>query len=100
MEKDTILLITLAGFLLLSALLIGIGKGDWLISGYNTASSKKRAQYNILRLRLSMVVSCVLIAIVVILDALTLISSNLFTILTIIIAVVQVIVGNTWAKRE
>ncbi len=100
MDKETIVLIILAGFLLLSALLIGIGKGDWLISGYNTASSEKRTRYNILRLRLSVVISCVLIAILVILDALNLISSNLFTVLTIIIAVAQVVVGNTWARRE
>ncbi|MBR5856505.1 MAG: DUF3784 domain-containing protein [Bacteroidales bacterium] len=30
------------------------GKGDWMISGYNTASSEGKAKYNLKRLRLVM----------------------------------------------
>ena len=36
------------------------GKGDYLIAGYNTASEKKRAQYDIKRLRIVVVVICLL----------------------------------------
>ena len=38
--------------LLLLAVVIAFGKGDFLISGYNTASKEKRAKYNVQRLRL------------------------------------------------
>ena len=38
--------------LLLLAVIVAFGKGDFLISGYNTASKEKRAKYNIHRLRL------------------------------------------------
>ena len=37
--------------LVLCAILILFGRGDWLLSGYNTASEEKRAKYNIVRLR-------------------------------------------------
>lgn len=100
MEKERIGLLLLAGFLILSAVLVAIGKGDWLISGYNTASRAKRATYNILRLRLSMVITCVLVAVVVILNALISIPEFVFTICVVVVALAHVVVANTWAKRK
>ena len=100
MEKDMIGQLLLAGFLILSAVLVAIGKGDWLISGYNTASRAKRATYNILRLRLSMVITCVLVAVVLILNALISIPDIVFTICVVVVALAHVVVANTWAKRK
>ena len=100
MEKDMIGQLLLAGFLILSAVLVAIGKGDWLISGYNTASQAKRATYNIQRLRLSMVITCVLVAVVLILNALISIPDIVFTICVVVVALAHVVVANTWAKRK
>ena len=46
-----ILIIIVAVILVIMGVLILIGKGDNLIAGYNTASPKEKAQYNIRRLR-------------------------------------------------
>ena len=80
--------------------IVGLGKGDFLISGYNTSSPAKRATYNILRLRLSTVITCVLVAVVVILNALISIPEAVFTICVVVVALAHVVVANTWAKRE
>ena len=90
----------LAGFLILSAVLVAIGKGDWLISGYNTASQAKRATYNILRLRLSMVITCVLVAVVVILNALISIPEFVFTICVVVVALAHVAVAKYLGKAK
>ena len=100
MEKEMIGQLLLAGFLILSAVLVAIGKGDWLISGYNTASQAKRATYNTLRLRLSMVITCVLVAVVLILNVLISIPEIVLTICIVTIALTHVVVANTWAKRK
>ena len=56
--------------LLLLAVVIAFGKGDFLISGYNTASKEKRAKYNVQRLRLLVSSLLVLIAIGLVVAAL------------------------------
>lgn len=56
--------------LLLLAVVIAFGKGDFLISGYNTASKEKRAKYNVQRLRLLVSSLLVLITIGLVVAAL------------------------------
>ena len=56
--------------LLLLAVVIAFGKGDFLISGYNTASKEKKAKYNIRRLRLLVSSLLVLITIGLVVAAL------------------------------
>ena len=92
--------ILVAAVVIALGVIVGLGKGDFLISGYNTASQAKRATYNILRLRLSMVITCVLVAVVVILNALISIPEFVFTICVVVVALAHVVVANTWAKRK
>lgn len=78
--------------------LILIGKGDWLISGYNTATPEERAQYNTKRLRLVMGVTTILIAgllvVNVFYDKEWLVFATIFP-----IAILALILCNTWAKN-
>ena len=53
MSIDLIVGIACTVVVLIIALLIILGLGDNLISGYNTASDEKRARYNLHRLRMS-----------------------------------------------
>lgn len=53
MSIDLIVGIVCTVVALLLALLIMLGLGDNLISGYNTASDEKKARYNLQRLRMS-----------------------------------------------
>jgi len=44
--------IIIALFFALISIVIAIGKGDWLIAGYNTSSKEEKKKVNIKRLRL------------------------------------------------
>ena len=48
-EPDWLLSVVIALFAVLSVLFL-LGKGSWLIAGYNTASEKEKQQYNKRRL--------------------------------------------------
>lgn len=98
MKAETITLIILSLLLCVMGILLFIGKGDWLISGYNTASAEERAEYNIGRLRLIMGVTCFLIMAVMIAeifcDAEWLIYATILP-----ISILVIILSNTWAKN-
>lgn len=53
MNVDLVLGIVFTVVVLVLALLVMLGLGDNLISGYNTASEEKKARYNLHRLRMS-----------------------------------------------
>ena len=53
MSTELIVGIVCTVVMLVLALLIMFGLGDFLISGYNTASEEKKARYNLQRLRMS-----------------------------------------------
>lgn len=53
MSVDLIVGIACTVVVLILGLLIILGLGDFLISGYNTASEEKKARYNLRRLRMS-----------------------------------------------
>ena len=95
-----ITIILLASLCLILALVILVGKGDWMIAGYNTASPKEREKYNIKRLRIVLSVLMVVTALFVL--------SMLYTPpylrgltaqLLVIACIVGVILANTWAKK-
>lgn len=78
--------------------LVLIGKGDKLISGYNTASPEERAQYNIHRLRLIVGGGTILISAYITICCLLDNVKFLFVfIIPITIAIVTL--SNTWAKN-
>ena len=50
-NMDIVYVSIAAIILVMCAIVVLFGRGDWLLSGYNTASEEKRAKYNIVRLR-------------------------------------------------
>ena len=89
--------------LVILAVVIAFGKGDFLISGYNTASEEKKATYNVQRLRLLvsslLVVASTGITIAAVLDWGEPERDYLgFGIL--VLAVINVILTYTWAMKK
>ena len=78
--------------------LVLIGKGDILISGYNTASPEERAQYNIHRLRLIVGGGTILISVYITICCL-LDNVKLLFVFIIPITIAIVTLSNTWAKN-
>ena len=95
-----IIVILLASLCLILALVIFVGKGDWMIAGYNTASPKEREKYNIKRLRIVLSVLMVVTALFVLSILYTppyLIALTAQVLL--IVCIIGVILANTWAKK-
>ena len=98
MEAKLYTLIAVTALLVVMGIVILLGKGDMLISGYNTASPEERAQYNIRRLRLVMGIGIIAVAGVVLLDAF--LNLKWLIIATVVpISILIVILSNTWAKN-
>ncbi len=98
MMVENIILWILTGIFVVLGVLMLVGKGDWAISGYNTASAEERAQYNIRRLRLIMGVTCLAMAVVMVL--ISLVENKMpILILSIIFIFPAIILSNTWAKN-
>lgn len=98
MEAKLYTLIAITALLVVMGVVILLGKGDMLISGYNTASPEERAQYNIRRLRLVMGIGIIAVAGVVLLDAF--LNLKWLIIATVVpISILIVILSNTWAKN-
>ncbi len=58
MNAVEIFIVCLAIVFFIIGIVIFIGKGDWLIAGYNTASEEERKKVNIVRLRIVMAIIC------------------------------------------
>lgn len=89
--------------LMLIAVVIAFGKGDFLISGYNTASKEKKAKYNVHRLRLLVFSSLAIISAGISVAAILDWSEAEREYLTggmVSVLVIYVILGQTWAKRD
>ena len=98
MDTKLLTTIIIAALLVVMSIVILIGKGDWLISGYNTASPEERAQYNIRRLRLVIGLGSIAISVLVVLDAMLHLRWLIFAgVLPVCILIL--ILGNTWAKN-
>lgn len=96
-----ITLILVAAIFVIMGVVILIGKGDNLIAGYNTASQKERAQYNIKRLRgLIGGLLIVLAPMLFLLLGETIATTGSFVALTVILCIIVVILANTWAKKK
>jgi hypothetical protein len=96
---ESFVIYPLAALFLVLALVVYFGKGDWLIAGYNTASEKERAQYNIKRLRLIitllLLLSAVFVVVLLYFPYISIIATPIFVIVTL----VGVVLANTWAKK-
>lgn len=58
MDAAEIFIVCLTIVFFIIGIVILIGKGDWLIAGYNTASEEERKKVNIVRLRIVMAIIC------------------------------------------
>lgn len=80
-----------------------MGKGDWLIAGYNIASKEEKKKVNILRLRWIIAVICWISAVytmlLLFLDGKPLMQ-GIVTCGFIVIVLLALIMSNTWAKRK
>lgn len=99
MNAELYITIPVALLCLVMAIVILCGKGDMLISGYNTASPEERAQYNIHRLRLVMGVAMIIVALTVAITSLVE-GGEKWSIPILIPTIIGVLVfGNIWAKN-
>lgn len=97
-EAELYVIIPIIILLIVLGVLILIGKGDWAISGYNTASPEEKAQYNIRRLRLIMGLTSLIVAAIMVLDAI--LNLEWLIIATVLpLCILVLILGNTWAKN-
>lgn len=96
---ESFIIYPLAVLFLVLALVVYFGKGDWFIVGYNTASEKERAQYNIKRLRLIitllLLLSAVFVVVLLYFPYISIVATPIFVVITLI----GVVLANTWAKK-
>ena len=106
---EFILLVWVSIVLVLLGVIVLIGKGDMLISGYNTLPSEKKAQYDVKRLRRVTAMLLFVIAIMLPLYELYISTLNesqiavatiVLTVVIIAISIIGVILMNTYCKRK
>ena len=99
MNVDFWVIVAVAVLLLVCGALILMGRGDYLISGYNTASEKKRERYNLFRLRLNSGLLCIYCAIVLIIGYY--VENEAFMAYAILLAaVLHILLSYTWVRRK
>ena len=95
------LIIALVSFVM--GIVIAIGKGDWLIAGYNTSSKEEKEKVNIKRLRLLTSTLLLLVSVFVLVmpyaaqkqTSLYLMIAGLWVVL-----IVFLVLANTWCKKK
>ena len=95
------------GIISIVSCIIGVvilmGKGDWLIAGYNTASKEEKKTVNIRRLRWITAIICwlsaVYIMLLIFLDG-TPTTQLILPFGFVFIVLLALIMSNTWAKRK
>lgn len=99
MENVNVVILALISLLVvMMGVVVLMGRGDWMISDYNTASPKKRQQYNLPRLRLVTGLG----TIIVMLSWDLLVILDLYDVSAYVLlgeVVVMVVMSKTWAKR-
>lgn len=94
--------IILAIILVVMAIVILAGKGDWMIAGYNTASKEEKETVNVKRLRLILGILLLVIAplLFMLRDHSDKTIGLIFTGIVIVLTTVAIILANTWAKKK
>lgn len=99
MDRELCILIGLALLFVLLGGVILLGRGDWLIAGYNTASGKEKERVHIGRLRV--LVGGLLLYVAVLLPILKFYAVWWFPSIPILVGVFPVIIlANTWAMKR
>lgn len=98
----TTVLIVMASLCVCLGIVVLLGKGDMLISGYNTASEEEKAKYNVERLRL--VTGAVLLSIGPLMLIFLLKPGNavsiMLSVMIVAICIAGVFLMNTWVKKK
>ena len=95
--------IVIAIILVIFGVIILIGKGDFLVAGYNTASKEKKQKVNVKRLRLVIGVFLIIVALILLLPLFIDNQENthMITAITIIImTIVCLLLANTWCIKK
>ena len=95
--------IVIAIILMIFGVMILIGKGDFLVAGFNTASKEKKQKVNVKRLRLVIGVFLIIVALILLLPLFIDNQENthMITAITIIImTIVCLLLANTWCIKK
>ena len=95
------LIIALVTFVM--GIVIAIGKGDWLIAGYNTSSKEEKEKVNIKRLRLLTSIILLFVgAFVLVMPYAAQKQALLYLMIAVyfIFLIVYLILANTWCKKK
>lgn len=88
---------------LIMSIVIAIGKGDWLIAGYNTSSKEEKEKVNIKRLRLLTSIILLFVgAFVLVMPYAAQKQALLYLMIAVyfIFLIVYLIIANTWCKKK
>ena len=99
MNSELIVGIVATVVVLVLALLVLFGLGDFLISGYNTASAEKKARYNLSRLRVVTSLSVIVITASVWVCMLLKTSETVLLVVTLVWVVIMLILDKFYVKR-
>jgi hypothetical protein len=99
MSVDLIVGIACTVVVLVLALLVLFGLGDFLISGYNTASAEKKARYNLPRLRAVTSLSVIAITASVWVCMLFKTSETVLLVVTLVWVVIMFILDRFYVKK-
>ena len=97
------IIIALVVILIIMAIIIMLGKGDFLIAGYNTASKEEKEKYNIKRLRFlisAILLVSVVYAVLMIPFGQDVVWAMTMTAVLVVLTLAVVILANTWAKKK
>ena len=100
---STDIIIALVVILIIMAIVIMLGKGDFLIAGYNTASKEEKEKYNIKRLRFlisAILLVSVVYAVLMIPFGQDVVGALTMTAVLVVLTFAVVILANTWAKKK
>ncbi|MBO6250828.1 MAG: DUF3784 domain-containing protein [Muribaculaceae bacterium] len=100
-----IIVLILNIILVVSAIVILLGKGDFLIAGYNTASEQEKRKVNVKRLRYVMAAILFASAILISLPFLCGSEDNVMaplgsTLGIVIVTIIGVVLANTWCMKK
>ena len=99
MNVGFIIAIVASFVVLIIITLILLGRGDWLISGYNTSTKEERSKYKIVRLRVLTSVSMLLLLIFAWLLEILDVGNIVYSSVILSIAIISAILQYTWARR-
>ena len=99
-NMDIVYVSIAAIILVMCAIVVLFGRGDWLLSGYNTASREKREKYNIVRLRAVTGIGLILLAAeIVVMEFVSFGNENVEATILCVTALLLSLLSMTYCKR-